>query len=70
MPLTVFNFQGISAAPRERSETAVAAAGPRRARLVEAWIAADPFPGRRLGYSVLTIAAVAVSLQCAGTPNL
>jgi hypothetical protein len=57
-----------SATRRER--TTEAAAGERLAQPYKGWIAAEPFPWRRLGYSVLTIAAAAVSLQCAGTPNL
>ena len=45
MPLTVFDFKGISATRRERIEAAVEAGGKHVAQPYEAWIAADPFRG-------------------------
>jgi hypothetical protein len=44
-PLTAFACQGLSAARRQRIDSAVEAAGQRPASPYEAWIAADPSPG-------------------------
>jgi hypothetical protein len=45
MPLAVFACQGISAARRQRIESAVEATGQRPAQPFEARIATDPFRG-------------------------